>query len=78
MNKNILLIFGSLGIIILGFILGWLFPVEGPYDYIYDEAVKEKRPSVNIPRQQEPKIIIDEDEELEILYILPPMPVIGE
>lgn len=25
-----------LGIAGLGFFLGWLFPVEGPFDYVYD------------------------------------------
>lgn len=27
-------------LLIVGFFIGWLFPVEGPIDYIYDEAVK--------------------------------------
>lgn len=74
------LIFAGLGIITLGFVLGWLFPVEGPYDYIYDEAVKKKSPCVNAPAQStKPAIIIeDEDEEYELIYILPPMPIIGE
>lgn len=26
-----------LAIIILGFLLGWIFPVEGPIDYVYDQ-----------------------------------------
>ena len=29
-------------IVILGFILGWIFPVEGPIDYIYDNYKAEK------------------------------------
>ena len=28
-------------LMILGFMFGWLFPVEGPIDYVYDEAVKK-------------------------------------
>lgn len=77
MNKSLL--FTGIGIICLGFILGWLFPVEGPYDYIYDEAVKEKRPSTNVPsKENKSVVIIDEEGEPELIYILPPMPVIGE
>ena len=73
------LLFAGIGIICLGFILGWLFPVEGPYDYIYDKAIKEKRPSVNVPPKENKSIVIvDEEEEPELIYILPPMPVIGE
>ena len=30
-----------IGIGLLGFLLGWLFPVEGPYDYVYDEHASQ-------------------------------------
>ena len=76
MNKP--LFFAGIGIVCLGFVLGWLFPVEGPYDYIYDEAVKEKRPSVNVPSKENKPVIIIDEEEPELIYILPPMPIIGE
>ena len=29
-------------IILLGFLLGWLFPVEGPIDYVYDNYKYQK------------------------------------
>jgi hypothetical protein len=41
---------------LLGFIAGWLFPVEGPIDYKYDEMVGNKtikKPVVNAPLPKE-------------------------
>lgn len=38
-TKYVLLI---LLIITVGFLLGWLFPVEGPMDYIYDNYKAQK------------------------------------
>lgn len=35
-------------ILVFAFLLGWLFPVEGPYDYLYDEYASQpahKQPS---------------------------------
>lgn len=54
MNKWLLLI-------PLGFFLGWIFPIEGPIDYVYDEHVGNKtmkRPVVNIPAQPQKKEIL--------------------
>lgn len=48
-------------IVILGFILGWLNPVEGPFDYVYDNYASQpahRRPSSVAPVQKK-QIIID-------------------
>lgn len=42
-----LLIFVCAGISLLGFFLGWLFPVEGPIDYLYDNYAS--RPAIKRP-----------------------------
>lgn len=39
-----------IALLIVGFFIGWLFPVEGPIDYIYDEVVK-KAPAKAAPAQ---------------------------
>lgn len=42
-------------LIFCGFILGWIFPVEGPYDSDYDELVGQrtmKKPVINVPVQK--------------------------
>ena len=39
-------------IIVIVFLLGWLFPVEGPFDYVYDKYAKQPaihRPTKGIP-----------------------------
>lgn len=38
--------------IIFGFIVGWLFPVEGPFDYVYDNYAN--RPAINRPHKGKP------------------------
>lgn len=40
---------GLILILIAGFLLGWLFPVEGPIDYVYDNYVAKKCASKNCP-----------------------------
>jgi cellulose synthase/poly-beta-1,6-N-acetylglucosamine synthase-like glycosyltransferase len=48
-------------ILALGFFIGWLFPVEGPYDYVYDEYASQparKNPSKAAPLKPY-QIIID-------------------
>ena len=50
-----------IGMGLLGFLLGWLFPVEGPYDYVYDEYASQhahKNPSKVAPLKPY-QIIID-------------------
>ena len=52
-------------IILLGaiaaFILGWLFPVEGPYDYLYDEYASQPahKSSTKVAPLKPYQIIID-------------------
>jgi hypothetical protein len=44
-------------IILIGFLLGWLFPIEGPFDYVYDNYASQpahKRPQVVAPM---PKLV---------------------
>lgn len=39
-------------VVILGFFLGWIFPVEGPIDYLYDDYASRpahKNPSKTAP-----------------------------
>lgn len=44
------------------FILGWLFPVEGPYDYVYDNYIEEiKRPHKGLAAPAPKKTEIYED-----------------
>lgn len=61
-------------LIIVGFFFGWLFPVEGPMDYIYDESVGQKtikKPVVNCPKQKEKyKYDIDVEDIKEVLIDL--------
>lgn len=41
-------------VIVLGFVLGWLFPVEGPFDYVYDDYASQpahKSPTKAAPLQ---------------------------
>ena len=48
-------------ILILGFFIGWLFPVEGPYDYVYDDYASQpahKNPTKVAPLKPY-QIIID-------------------
>ena len=49
-------------LISLGFILGWIFPIEGPMDYIYDESIGNKTmkaPVVNTSVQQKKEYLLD-------------------
>ena len=51
----------GLGVILLGFLLGWIFPVEGPLDYLYDEYASQpahKSPSSYVPLKPY-QIVID-------------------
>lgn len=54
----------GLVIILFGFFLGWVFPMEGPIDYVYDDYVGNKtikKPVVNIPTQETKKLIYGVD-----------------
>ena len=53
-----------LGIGGLFFVLGWLFPIEGPYDYVYDNYAKTpavKRPHKGLPAPAPKTNFIHED-----------------
>ena len=57
-------------IILLGFILGWIFPIEGPLDWVYDdyEAQHTKKvPQKAAPPKKIPVYLIINAEELEEL-----------
>ena len=45
----------------IGFLLGWLFPVEGPVDYVYDNYVNQKVASKNCPAQKQPEKFTEEE-----------------
>ena len=47
------------------FLLGWLFPVEGPVDYVYDDYKAHKVASKNCP----PQVVVQEPTEEELDYI---------
>lgn len=63
MDKRLLI----LVVVLLGFLLGWLFPVEGPVDYIYDNYKVNKCATKNAPKQVEKLIYIFSEEEIEEL-----------
>lgn len=48
-------------VIVLGFVLGWLFPIEGPFDYVYDDYASQ--PAHKSPTKASPlqplQLIID-------------------
>ena len=56
-----LLILILVGCAMLGFILGWIFPVEGPIDYVYDDYASQ--PAHRSPTKAAPlqplQLIID-------------------
>lgn len=48
------------GTCVLGFIFGWLFPVEGPFDYVYDKYASQpahRHPAKTVPKQPSSVII---------------------
>lgn len=53
-----------IGFLVVGFIFfvaGWVFPVEGPVDYVYDDYVGNKtikKPVVNVPTSETQKTFI--------------------
>lgn len=58
-EKYVLLVFA---VVAVGFLLGWLFPVEGPVDYIYDNykmkkcAAKLCPPTINVEELSEDEL----------------------
>lgn len=49
------------GVALIGFVLGWIFPVEGPIDYVYDDYASQ--PAHKSPKKVAPlqplQLIID-------------------
>ena len=64
---------------LLGVFLGWIFPVEGPIDYVYDEWAEnqalKKPPTVNVSNPDIRVIEINpnelSEEDFEVLYFIP-------
>ncbi len=60
-----------IGYVAVGFLIGWLFPVEGPYDEQYEKFEEQKavrkRPVVNVAAPQKTKKLIINLEDLEEL-----------
>lgn len=57
-EKYVLLVFA---VITVGFLLGWLFPVEGPIDYIYDDHKMKKCAVKLCPPQEVPEAFTEEE-----------------
>lgn len=64
----------GIGIFILGVIVGWLNPIEGPLDWTYDEYASQpahKSPVTVAPPPQKEKIpiiwLFEEEEELPVV-----------
>lgn len=58
----------GLVLIALGsFLLGWLFPVEGPIDYVYDDYKVKKSAGKICPLQESKAPVIFNEEELDYL-----------
>lgn len=57
-TKDLIILGVILFAVFFGFFAGWVFPVEGPVDYIYDERIGNKtikKPVVNVPAQKPQK-----------------------
>ena len=59
MGKKVIIF--TLLILGIGFLLGWIFPVEGPVDYVYDNYVNQKVASKNCPAQKPPEKFTEEE-----------------
>lgn len=69
-NKQ--LIYVIIGTVIIAFLIGWLFPVEGPLDYVYDDYVKNKKAVKNVAKPIHKKeIFVITDEEVEEYLLVP-------
>lgn len=47
MKDNVYIYAGIIGLVASSFFLGWLFPVEGPIDYVYDNYAS--KPAIHKP-----------------------------
>jgi len=55
-TKDVIILGCILFAVFFGFVAGWIFPVEGPVDYVYDTHVGQKTikaPVINCPKQEE-------------------------
>ena len=69
MNKWIV----AISLLALGIVCGWLFPVEGPYDYLYDEYASRPahhRPGLIVVPDPQQSVVIYPDFSLEDLELL--------
>ena len=63
--------------VMVGFTIGWLFPVEGPYDEKYEQQVvqhKKHSSTVNVAAPKKKKIVLvdlNEDDIEEMYYLIP-------
>ena len=63
--------------VMVGFVIGWLFPVEGPYDEKYEQQVvqhKKRSSTVNVAAPKKKKIVLvdlNEDDIEEMYYLIP-------
>ena len=68
-------VYALLGIALLSFIIGWIFPIEGPLDSTYDDFIKVKKSrqkGVAAPAKKPKKeIIVMDEEEIELYYLVP-------
>ena len=48
-------------VITVGFLLGWVFPVEGPVDYVYDNYKARKTATKLCPPQEAPEAFTEEE-----------------
>ena len=70
---NITVFIFALLCIIIGFFIGWLNPVEGPYDYLYDNYASQpahKRPVSVTPEAREQLTVSITDLSLDDLELL--------
>lgn len=73
-TKDVFILGGILLAVFIGFFAGWIFPVEGPVDYVYDDYVGQKtikKPVVAAPMpKKEYKYDIDVEDIREVLIDL--------
>ena len=71
-----------LGCLCVGFAIGWIFPVEGPYDESYEQltTIKKKSAVKAAPKTIKKEILIDLDEDNipEWYTLIPQSFVVGE
>lgn len=56
-KEFIIWIEGACAALCLGFLIGWIFPVEGPYDYLYDKYASQ--PAHKFAPKQKHQVTID-------------------